>query len=162
MVTSLPGVMQVFNITTSSTAKLDDTTYTFNLDPTTVIPATTGEIWIGFPDYDYMWEMPGFGNTHACAGNIVTSDDTSSWYTPLCTNTYAHKLILNGETSPSYTGATGEMLSLSIENVKSPSYFPMTKNFVIASFDTATGSYIDRSYGTASDDDLLTFTSEKF
>jgi len=46
--------------------------------------------------------------------------------------------------------------------VKSPASYSTTKNFLIATYDSSTKAYIDRTYGTASDDDLLTFKTSKF
>lgn len=91
----------------------------------------------------------------------MTKDAISDWYTPNCTNTYFNKVIVGGDNTPAYTDLS-KMLSLEIESIKSPSSFTTTKNFLIASYNSATMSYIDRTWGTASDDDLLKFSATKF
>ena len=131
----------MFNITTASVAKQEDTVYTFNLQPSTQIPANTGEVWVRFPDYDYTWELPGFGSTHTCDGNILSVGSSADWFTPNCTNTYSNTIIADGTTSPAYSDFTN-ILSLEIENVKSPASFAATKNFLIATYDSSTKSYI--------------------
>ena len=92
---------------------------------------------------------------------MTASGTSTEWYTPNCTNTYSNIIIANGDSSPAYND-NSNVLSLEVESVKSPASYATTKNFLVATYDRATKAYIDRTYGTASDDDLLTFKTSKF
>ena len=159
-ITSIPSLIQVFNITTSTTDKQADASYYFNIKPSISIPSTNGEVWIRFPDYDYNTELVGFGHVSTCDASSTNGATVTPWFTPTCTNAYKNTIIASGE-NPSYS-VSNNMLTVTINNVKSPVSFAQLKNFEIAIYDTTTKAFLDRSYGTASADDLLRFMQNKF
>jgi hypothetical protein len=161
-ITTIPKLLHVFNITTSSDEKQDVANYVFNLDPATTIPATKGEIWVRFPDYDFAWELPGFGKTYTCAATKLVYNVSTPWFEPeACTNSYENTVIASGSNT-AYLTSGKEMLNFMISKMKSPSLYTNTKNIEIATYDNTTKAFIDRSYGTASADDILIFAQDKF
>jgi len=120
-ITSIPSLIQVFNITTSTTDKQADASYYFNIKPSISIPSTNGEVWIRFPDYDYNTELVGFGHVSTCDASSTNGATVTPWFTPTCTNTYKNTIIASGE-NPTYS-VSNNMLTVTINNVKSPVSF---------------------------------------
>ena len=120
-ISNIPSLIQVFNITTSTTDKQADASYYFNIKPSISIPSTTGEVWIRFPDYDYSTELVGFGHVSTCDASSTNGNAVTPWFTPTCTNTYENIIIASGE-NPAY-GVSTNMLTITVNNVKTPVSF---------------------------------------
>jgi hypothetical protein len=113
-----------------------------------------------FPAYDYHWEIGGFGANFTCDATTVLGDVQTAWFTPTCSNLYP-QIISAWGSNPAYTPGTN-MLNVAVHGVKAPMIYTESKNFVLSTYNNVDMKFLDRSYGTASADDLLSFQQNKF
>lgn len=151
----IPALLPVVDITTSTNNKQEPVSYHFNIRPANTIAASKSEVWIRFPEYDYNWELIGYGNVHTCDASSSDGTTVTPWYTPTCTNSYKNIIVAGGE-NPNYS-VSPHTLTVTVNNVMTPTSYTPLKNFEIAIYDNVAKKFIERSHGTASSDDILTF-----
>eukprot|EP00358_Blepharisma_japonicum_P005528 CAMPEP_0202941272 /NCGR_PEP_ID=MMETSP1395-20130829/1391_1 /ASSEMBLY_ACC=CAM_ASM_000871 /TAXON_ID=5961 /ORGANISM="Blepharisma japonicum, Strain Stock R1072" /LENGTH=1186 /DNA_ID=CAMNT_0049636345 /DNA_START=641 /DNA_END=4198 /DNA_ORIENTATION=- len=159
-ISSLPALLTLNSISLDNYSIFATAAYTFT-STFSSIPSNF-QIWYRFPIENFDRELPGLNDSYNCSTLAVSkaaSTTTSSWVSSVtCSNPYHNLLVMSGASG---SIGTSYYLQTTFTNVKSSSSEGISKAFVMSVFNVDTMSIIDRSYGTASSGDVVSYVDEK-
>lgn len=156
MFTSIPKGLNMYGLESSSYSIRSTSTYSFYLTLPSAVLFPDDQIWIIFPEYDYIWELYGYNQHYSCDLEVMNGSNVLS--TPTCINSSLNTIVLS---SSKGAISSGSSLKLLIYSIKSPNMPGLTHSFSIKIYSTSNNSVISRTYPYTSLSDSLEFLQDR-